>query len=257
MARQPDMHQMPPDPFDEDNKWVDRPDPRVIEERRDSLKSAIHQLPAGALSGGERFYDPSDRATMAFSEDPRDREFARDFLGISADLGTLPEGLSTSEKRLLLNAVDDEVDAITAKDLRKEARDNAEFEDAASGLWPAYALMYPDNAASPQDAGAAIRRLVEASPLSKTQLARLAKERPDDILQMIAIEQENPGYHGGRYGSAYDDQRSRIYSNIGGGGTGISGGSGSARSMSSAREEQPGSVFDAVVRYDDIARRRR
>ncbi|SFJ16415.1 hypothetical protein SAMN04515648_2953 [Phyllobacterium sp. CL33Tsu] len=72
MPKLPDLHQLPNNPWDGP---VDRPDPKVIEERRQAMTDIIDALPAGSLSSGVVAYDPSDPSTMWASDDPKMRQF--------------------------------------------------------------------------------------------------------------------------------------------------------------------------------------
>ncbi|MDR6634214.1 hypothetical protein J2X72_003014 [Phyllobacterium sp. 1468] len=224
MAKLPDIHQLSGDPFDRNEGFIDRPDPRRIDEEIEKRHALINSLPAGSISGGQLKYDPEDRSTHWMSPDPEERRFAKEFFGVmgpndedNPNRGSLMnEGLSKAEKKVLYEAADREVAAMDAKHFRDVDRDEAGFQDQAATLFPQYALDWPELAADTANAKAAFARLVSSSGLTKRDLITLAEsgyEVRQKILEAVAQEQMTPysrsGWENASDAPRYDQDENR------------------------------------------------
>ena len=214
--------------------------------RRDHA-ALIESIPRGAL--GDSGMDPSDPTTWHKSEDAEFAAWAREVLG-AGDPDLEPEGLTRSEKRVLYDASEREVEAmITPETITRQRTDNSNFEKASQLLWSEYALQFPEFAGDAQGARDAVQRLLQGSVLTPGQLASLADDprNRDKILDMIAAEQSLPGSEsrrGARQRAQWDDGYDDRTAGVGG-----SGSYGNHYGGGSQREEAPGSLMDGIVEW--------
>jgi hypothetical protein len=208
----PDIHELRGDPWaDEMFGPADRVEPEIKEDMDARLNHLVGTLPAGSLSGGRPMYNSEDTQTWWLSPDPEEREFARDYLGITHE--TANEGLSVMEKNALYTWGSEMNEAVTGTDVNRAREDKANWDGSMSKLWRAWNAQGYDTSDWSKIQAAAVR-VAQRSGLSPQDVAKAIDENAAAVAEQIELETyavETERYNGG-----WDEPEDRT-AGIGGG----------------------------------------